>query len=397
VNCRHDLLKLECIVEGEALRDDQGRATDVVLLRLRELIHERFKFDPKTDAVKDAVFLLANRDKFNPVRDYLDALEWDGMPRIDTWLTTYSGAEDTPFVRAVGAILLTAMVRRVRRPGCKFDEIVVLEGEQGTERSTALSVLAVRPEWFTDSVRLNMKDKEVIEQLQGKWIVEIAELGGMKKAEVEHVKALASRTHDRARLSYDKLTTEAPRQCVFVATTNESEYLRDQTGNRRFWPVRCVKFDLKMLMRDRDQLLAEAAMREAAGANIRLPEELWAAAAEQQQERTVEEPWIAALVDNLKDEEGNLLEGKIRINDLWMVLGVQPGHQNQTHNHRLGVAMKELGWSRDRLRFDGKRDYCYVRGDGSKEELRQIYVERFDDYLRISYDKPVSASEKIKY
>src|SRR5262249_52643260 len=209
VKCRYDLLKLECMVEGEALGDDQGRASDVVLLRLRELIHDRFKFDPKTDAVKDAVFLLANRDKFNPVRDYLDVLEWDGVSRSDTWLTTHGGAEDTPFVRTVGAILLTAMVRRVRQPGCKFDEIVVLEGEQGTDRSTALSVLAVRPEWFTDSVRLNMKDKEVIEQLQGKWIVEIAELGGMKKAEVEHVKALASRTRDRARLSYDKLTTEA--------------------------------------------------------------------------------------------------------------------------------------------------------------------------------------------
>jgi predicted P-loop ATPase len=397
VKCRYDLLKLECIVKGAGLGDDQGRASDVVLLRLRELIHDRFKFDPKTDAVKDAVFLLANRDKFNPVRDYLDALEWDGVPRIDTWLTTYGGAEDMPFVRAVGAILLTAMVRRVRQPGCKFDEIVVLEGEQGTERSTALSVLAVRPEWFTDSVRLNMKDKEVIEQLQGKWIVEIAELGGMKKAEVEHVKALASRTRDRARLSYDKLTTEAPRQCVFIATTNESEYLRDQTGNRRFWPVRCVKFDLKMLMRDRDQLLAEAAVREAAGASIRLPEELWATAAEQQQERTIEEPWVATLVDLLKDEYGNLLEGKIRINDLWTILGVQPGRQNQTHNQRLGVAMKEVGWSRDRLRFDRKRDYCYVRGDGPKDELKQIYVERFEGQLRISYNKPPDYSEYPNY
>ena len=274
---------------------------------------------------------------------------------------------------------------------------MVLEGEQGTDRSTALSVLAIRPEWFTDSLRLNMRDKEVIEQLQGKWIVEIAELGGMKKAEVEHVKALASRRSDRARLSYDKLTTEAPRQCVFIATTNESEYLRDQTGNRRFWPVRCVKFDLKMLMRDRDQVLAEAAARESAGASIRLPEELWGEAAEQQQERTIEEPWVATLVDALKDEEGSPLEGKIRINDLWTILGVQPGHQNQTHNQRLGVAMKEAGWSRDRLRFDGKRDYCYVRGVGPKDELKQIYVERFEGRLRISYDKPPDYSEYPTY
>ena len=238
-----------------------------------------------------------------------------------------------------------------------------------------------------------MKDKEVIEQLQGKWIVEIAELGGMRKAEVEHVKALASRTCDRARLSYDKLTTEAPRQCVFIGTTNESEYLRDQTGNRRFWPVRCVKFNLEMLTRDRDQLLAEAAAREATAASIRLPEELWADAAEQQQDRTIEEPWVATLVDLLKDEEGNALEGKIRINDLWTILGVQPGHQNQTHNQRLGVAMKEAGWARDRLRFDGKRDYCYVRGDGPKDDLRPIYVERFDNLLRLSYDKPPAQSK----
>ena len=204
-------------------------------------------------------------------------------------MISYGSAKDTPYVRAVGAITLIAAVRRVRQPGCKFDEMLILESEQGTEKSVALETLAVNSEWFSDDLPLSADGKRVIEQTRGRWIIEAAELSGMRKADVEHLKAMLSRRTDRARLSYGRMTTEKRREFIVVGTTNEKTYLKDLTGNRRFWPVE-VKFNIHTLRRDRDQLWAEAAVREAQGESIRLDPKLWKDAADEQKERTVEEP-----------------------------------------------------------------------------------------------------------
>ena len=143
-------------------------------------------------------------------------------PRVDQWLVTYAGAEDSNYTRAVGALVLIAAVRRVRQPGCKFDEMLVLEQpQQGTDKSSALAVLAVNEDWFTDDLPLNVEAKRVIETLRGRWIVEAAELSGMRKADVEHLKAMLSRRVDRARMAYGRLPIEAPRQCIIVGTTNK--------------------------------------------------------------------------------------------------------------------------------------------------------------------------------
>src|SRR5262249_50019060 len=164
-------------------------------------------------------------------------------------------------VRAVGALSLIAAVRRVRQPGCKFDEILVLEHEeQGTDKSTALRTLAVNDDWFSDDLPLNADSQKVIESLRGRWIIEAAELSGIRRADVEHMKALLSRQIDRARMSYGRLVSEVRRQCVFFGTTNSSEYLRDETGNRRIWPVGIKRVDIDALKRDRDQLWAEASV-----------------------------------------------------------------------------------------------------------------------------------------
>jgi hypothetical protein len=372
LQCRYDLFTMRYTIDGHELESLVGEVSDPALLRLRELIYEKFSFDPPTTAVQDAARTLANHARFHPIRDYLDGLRWDGEPRLDQWLTNYAAVTTTPYTRAVGAIVLIAAVRRVRQPGCKFDELVVLEGEQGTNKSTGLQVLAVRPEWFSDNVSLDLRGKEVIEALSGVWIVEISELKGMRHGDVERIKALLARTADRARLSYDRTVTHAPRQCIFVGTTNASQYLRDLTGNRRFWPIRGVKFNLEALRRDRDQLWAEAATREAQGESIRLPEDLWETARVEQGERTADEPWVAAIAGALED-----MEGKIKASDLWAVLGVRAGHQNQAHNERLGTAMKELGWARERRRSGGgTRSYHYVRGE---EPFRPITVIRNDD------------------
>lgn len=159
---------------------------------------------------------------------------------------------------------MIAGVRRVRKPGCKFDEALILESEQGKGKSTALKVLAGGDEHFTDALQMNSDSKVVIEQSRGKWIIELPELSGMKKAEVESVKANMARTSDRARGAYGRIAEEIARSFVFAGTTNSDKYLSDPTGNRRFWPVKVGTIDLAALKRDRDQLWAEAATRERA-------------------------------------------------------------------------------------------------------------------------------------
>lgn len=207
-------------------------------------------------AIKSAVSIVARRHRFHPVRDYLNGLKWDGEPRIAAWLVNYLNAFPTPYSQAVGARWLISAVARVYQPGCKADAMLVLESEQGLGKSTGLRILS--EPWFVDEVPdLSSKDSAI--QLSGRWIVEWAELSNMQRAEVERVKSFVSRQIDVYRAPYGTRAEEHPRQCVFCGTTNAGTYLRDDTGNRRFWPV-AVRgpFLLDELRRDRDQLWAEA-------------------------------------------------------------------------------------------------------------------------------------------
>lgn len=347
---------------------------DTAMTRLWLLTEDRFGFRPGKEFFWDVVSDAARRNAFHPVRDYLTNLAWDGTSRLDTWLSVYGGAEDTPYSRAVGSLMLIAAARRVREPGCKFDEMVVLESEQGKDKSSALTVLAVQDHWFTDDMPLNVDSKVTIERLSGRWIVEAAELSGMRKGDVEHLKALLSRRVDRARAAYGRLVREVPRQSIIVGTTNSDRYLKDVTGNRRFWPVRVGTFDLEGLRRDRDQLWAEAAAREATGESIRLDRALWSDAAAQQEARHVEDPFVLTLGRYLGDQTG-----KLRAVDVWDLLGIPVGQQTQDHNARLGEAMRILGWDRAKLRFGGPRpQWCYARGSKAERE-RELSVLRGDD------------------
>lgn len=214
--------------------------------------------------------------KQRSVRDYLDGLVWDQEPRIERWLIDYAGAPNTPHVRAVSLAVLVAAVRRVRQPGCKLDEMLVLEAPQGSGKSSALRILAVEDDWFGDDLPLD--DRALIEATAGKWIVEAAELRRLGEGDVAALKACLSRPVDEARMAYQHERARVPRRFVIVGTTSETDYLRDTTNNRRFWPVRVQRFDLETLRRDRDQLWAEAAVAEAAGESICVADQLWAKA-----------------------------------------------------------------------------------------------------------------------
>jgi predicted P-loop ATPase len=376
VSVRYDEFADRMVIDG--LPGFGPLMDDAAVVRLWLTIEQRFHFRPSKGLLFTVLEDTARLCSFHPVREYLGALQWDGVPRIDRWLTTYGGAEDTEYVRTVGALFLTAAVRRARRPGRKFDEMLVLENpEQGNNKSTALSILAVREEWFSDDLPLNADPKRVIESLRGRWIVEAAELSGMRRADVEHLKAFLSRQVDRARLSYDRLVTERPRQCVIAGTTNSEEYLRDTTGNRRMWPVAVRGFDVEALRRDRDQLWAEAAGREARGDSIRLDPRLWEAAGREQAERLTQDPYYEALAHELDSFEGGL---KIAAADVWTILDVKPGQRSQDQNRRVGEAMRKLGWRRPNtagnVRIEGKLVRGYVRGE---QRWRTVRARRLYD------------------
>ena len=384
VKLRYDEFANHEIIEG--LAGFGPRLNDGAVNRLRFTIDAHFGFLVQKVLFFDIVSDRARLNRFHPVRRYLDSLKWDGVSRIESWLVDLTGAKDTPYVRAVASIVLVAAVRRVRHPGSKYDEMLILESEQGTDKSGGLRALAVDDDWFTDDLPLGSDTKRFMESTAGKWIVEAGELKGMGRSDVAALKACLSRQIDESRLSYDRKNTVAARQFIIIGTTNETEgYLRDPTGNRRFWPVRIKKVDLNGLRSVRDQLWAEASHIEATGASIRLDPTLYEEAALEQDARTRNDD---PLLDTLHRNLGNVT-GKLRIADAYLVAGIEPGRATQDQMIRFGQAIRELGWERVRRRFAGERSYAYVRGDAGEREV-ELWVE-FDPMTRMVKVGPVTA------
>lgn len=186
--------------------------------------------------LQTALRLFYHHRRYHPIQERLRALDWDGTPRIEGFLTRWMGCEDSPYIREVSRLIFAGGVHRLFDPGCKFDYVPVLVGKQGSGKSTIVRWLAVEDDWFTELT--TMEGKESIEQLTGSWICEITELLALSRVkEQEAVKSFLSRQRDRYRRPYDREVTEQPRQCVFLGTTNRRQFLRDRTGNRRFCPV----------------------------------------------------------------------------------------------------------------------------------------------------------------
>lgn len=251
----------------------------------------------------DAVALTGGRHAKDPVREYLLGLVWDGMERLDTLFIDYLGAEDTGYTRAVTRKMFTAAVARCFRPGCKFDQICILSGKQGIGKSLLLSRMG--REWFNDSIT-SFDGKDARENLRGVWIVELGELTAFSRSESEAAKQFLSQTEDRYRAAYGRRTVQYPRRCVFFGTSNGSDFLRDTTGNRRFWPIDCCFERRTRVVHDDltpsevDQLWAEAMARYNAGEDLMLWDELHAAALAEQQAHTERDPWEGAIADFLE-------------------------------------------------------------------------------------------------
>ena len=365
LNCRvqHNEFSGQDLVNGVPL-------DDVSLVEIREMIQRQFRFTPSPDHTFDSVRLVARDNAFHPVRDYIDSLKWDKTRRIPGWLSTYAGAEKSEYVDAVGRILLVAAIRRVRQPGCAFDTIVVLEGAQGTGKSTLIRKLAVRPEWFSDSVPLNGNSKEFIENSAGKWIIEASELASIRRADVQSLKGQITRKTDAARLAYGRMRTERPRQCIIVGSTNDSTYLADTTGNRRFLPVRCGDICLDDLTPELiDQLWAEAACLEEAETPVALPQELWGEAASQNEERELDEPWFEELSPLLDSLTGNVAVGEI-----CMALGIPIERQSRITSSRIRAVMIKLGWEWRMRRFDDRRLRVWEKGNRDERKVARKFT-----------------------
>jgi hypothetical protein len=357
-----------------------GVVNDHTIVRLRHWLRANYGKDMTEKHIHDAVVELAVENRFDPVAGMLaDAqANWDGTERLDRMAADYFNAEDTPLNRAFVRKTMIGAVRRVREPGCKHDTILVMESPEGWAKSLAWSVLAGEGN-FSDVRVIGASEKEVMEQLAGIWIHENAEMAGMKKAEVEMVKAFASRQIDIARPAYGRLPVRQPRHSIEVGTTNADTYLISNTGNRRFWPVRVLApIDIGKLRADRLQLWGEAAHWEAQGESNVLSSELWVEAAEVQEERRVEHPWEAELerlsvipdggptagigglgyniVHRVGDEErvftSDIFEKCLKLNSANMHMG---------HASDLSKLMKLKGWTRKLVRVGGAVRRGYVR------------------------------------
>ena len=322
-----------------------------------------------------AVGAVAREHRIHPVRDWLEHLRWDGIPRIETWTSSYLGAAPTAFHHTVGALWLISAVARIFRPGVKADHMLILEGPQGARKSTAIKVLAGE-DWFTDELpELGSKDAAI--HMQGVWIVEIAELDAIGRAEVSRIKAFLTRTTDRFRPPYGRYTVEVPRQCVFAGTVNPDTYLRDETGNRRFWPLRCGSIDIAALARDRDQIWAEAVHRFREGAIwwIDDPATL-AEAAVAQEERYQADAWDDLIEHWLTHENRTVSDGfpdyansrtksvprpkplaDVSVGEiLEEAIGLEPARWTRGEQMRVSAYLKANGWVRYRRRDEGGRE-----------------------------------------
>lgn len=331
---------------------------DIDALNIQAWLAKEWGLEPTKAKIIEAIEQMASENSFHPVREYILGLEWDGIPRIDAWLKKYVGAvAREPYLSAISRKVLCAMVARVFAPGIKFDHVLVLEGAQGIGKSTVADILG--GEWFTDA-KLDLRDKDSMQTIFGRWVVELGELATIRHADLETTKAFISRRVDRLRISYGHYAQDFPRQTIFIGTTNADEYLKDPTGERRFWPVRCTKtlFDFESLRAVRDQLFAEAyfAWRDC-GESLYLGDKERAASHLEQAERSEHDIWVDVISDFFK-KEGFVEEGRdwklFRLSDLFSDFGPlplkSPGYPEQK---RAATVLRALGYERIIKKVDG--------------------------------------------
>lgn len=330
------------------------RDTDVTAVQ--QWLQQHWLTGTGKDTTYQAVELVARERAYHPVQDYLRRLEWDGTDRLDSWLARYFSAEQTAYTAAIGRMFLIAMVARIFEPGVQADYMLILEGVQGDQKSSALRILA--GQWFSENLPIvrNSADHDVSQHLRGKWLIEIGELSAMDKADAAALKSFVTRRVEMYRPSYGRLEVHEPRQCLFVGTTNEAVYLRDHTGGRRFWPVATAEIDLDALRRDRDQLFAEAVTR------YRRGEQAWPDKAfekahirPEQDARYEADIWEDPVRAFLTDED------RTTLHEIATALGLKQAQLGTRDTRRITAILRRLGYVQERDK-EGLRYWIFPGG-----------------------------------
>jgi len=282
-----------------------------------------------------AVRKVCRDNSFNPQRDYLCGVDWDGTVRLPSMLPTYFSAEPSEYVATAGCKWMISGAARGLQPGCKADYMLVLEGPQGLKKSTALATLA-GAEWFSDCLT-DMFSKDASMQLNGHWIIEIAEMEAMTRRP-EMAKAFLTRQVEKYRPPFERENVQVPRRCIFAGTTNRKDWQPDETGGRRFWPVKVGKIDLEGLARDRDQLWAEAVARYRRGEKWYMEGEVEQIALKEASARRPEDPWRSDIAD--------IIEGlpEVTTKAILSQLGIPPSDMTPALSKRVAKELTSLGW-----------------------------------------------------
>lgn len=350
--------------------DEYIQDIDMVLVK-RWLSDTEFGIEPNTNAILEATNLVAHRCAVHPVRDWLESLNWDGKKRCDTWIRDYcEGEAEEPYLSQVSRKFLVAMVKRVFRPGCQWDYVLVLEGKQGKYKSSIARALA-SDRWFMDNLP-DLKDKDAMLNLQGKWLIELPELASVKRVDYNLVKAYLTRRSDTVRPHYGRIVADVPRQSAFIGTVNEGQYFKDPTGNRRYWPVKVHDCDVKGLTAVRDQLFAEAMYWYKEGEVLMLDPAATVQANDAQEDRKIEDDSSEmkdALSQFMKTEAAiKIKEKPFRARDLFngepWVRWAQHRYGPQLAAEILHSAGFKRGTGRERRRWNWPENR---RGDGPRD------------------------------
>lgn len=350
--------QIEYFIETETVKWDKTikicqtlRDRDVILIK--SWVAENFDQEFSKDTILDAIIEISHRNRYHPIKSWLLGLQWDFKPRLESWLIDYCGAEDNPYTHEVGQKIMIGAVARAFDPGCKFDYMMILEGDQGIGKTTLVE--SIGGAWYAD-IDIKEPGKDTVDAIRGAWIIEVSELAGFKKADVESLKAFISRKTDRVRLAYARLTEDFPRQGIFIGTLNpegDNTYLFDETGGRRFWPVTCSKIDHAGFKLIREQLFAEAAVKYAEKKELYLTNVFAIKRARDVQDnRKPIHPWIELLSELIRGKD------RLTIVEILNFVGIPRERQDHFTTIKAGRIMKELGWVRQR-EGHGERRYFY--------------------------------------
>jgi hypothetical protein len=416
IECRHELFRNVYTIAGQELGLWVGELSDTITRAFRDYCYKRTGYEPGKEASREGLLRMCEKNSYNAIQDYLNGLKWDGVPRLDTWLTVYLGAEDTELHREWGRLVMFAACRRAFEPGCKWDHVLSLEGPEGKDKSTAVKIMAGAndPEaycpYFSDSTILDKHEKEQMELTAGVWWFELSEMSGYTpKSDQQKIKAFVVRQEDRARAAYAYFRTNQRRAGVMVATVNPDpnsgdipEYL-NPGDRRRWWPLTVGKIDIPLLIRDRDQLYAEAMARGRTlgdpgldvpdeWVSLKLPQKFWDDAGVEQEAREVKDtardrlamlysqitapPILTSDGDAIISIAGKTLKLGIDYmidrdrdgGEVWVsaatVIDLMP-HNVANDSGRLGRAMAANGWRKVRDRRTGANIRGYVQALGN--------------------------------